>query len=352
MSVRQLAAIVAKVAEKWREPAHEPREKATRLTLERENRFTREAVTFAVNQQVHLLRTDALVNWIGGESVSRPATVAVVNPGNIPFAELQDFLAVTLLGHRYRGKLSSRSPYLLQAFLDDLIEHGASVDARLGTDLSELEWVDALIASGTDDTTAALASLASTAGIDAEKVLMRGNRFSIAVISRSESSDILDRLAEDVLLHEGLGCRSVAIVWAPVDESPDGLLDAMARFRAVFPAHPDTAGGLTIQIAFYRATNLPHAYAEDDSFLVSRGDPEVQQPAHVRWTEYRHHAEVNRWIDDHRLHLELVVVSPTAAQLLEPVNVKTVEPGRAQRPRLGWRQDGVDVVAFLRSLVG
>lgn len=350
MDVIELASLVERVADRWKDPNHKPRSDAVEATLKRNNRFTREAIAFAVNQQTHLLNAEALLQWVGADPVASTATVAVVNPGNIPFVELQDFLSVMLLGHRYRGKLSARSPYLLPAFIDELNREGAGVDAQLAIAEPDLTQSDALIASGTDSTIAELRPRAINAGIPPARMLLRGNRYSVAVIGPSESEETLNRLAEDILIHEGLGCRNVALVWAPEGLSPDPLLDAMARFRAVFPAHESTAGSLKLQIAFHRAADLPHAYADDESFLVSRGAPEVQQPGHVRWSEYDDASQVKRWLQDNEKGIQIIVASSSVASGLDLKPSSVVLPGNAQRPELGWSQDGVDVLQFLRCL--
>ncbi|NNE45696.1 MAG: hypothetical protein HKN37_03460 [Rhodothermales bacterium] len=350
MDETNLAEIIERVGIRWQDPDYQPRRRAMEATLEADNRFTAEAIIFAINQQARQLRADALLAWTGSDSVQQPVPVVVINPGNVPFAELQDFLAVTLTGHTYTGKMSARSPYLLQAFVDDLIEHGARVNVELSTTLQPLMSDNALIASGSDPTISTLSRMAEEAGIPPRRILVRGHRFSAAVLGGNEVAGVLERLAEDILLHEGLGCRNVAVVWAPRDAAPDALLDAMARFRAVFPAHPDTAGGLKMQIAYYRAADLAHAYADDSSFLISRGGPEAQRPGHVRWTEYDSLANVRRWLTETRERIQVVAVSPRVELGLDTVEVPAVALGDTQRPPLGWKQGQTDVVSFLRSL--
>ncbi len=350
MNSVELQAIISDAAERWADPEYEPRQTATQETLRLDNRFTYESVSFAVNQQVHLLATPALREWIGTTFVDKPRRVVVVNPGNIPFAELQDFVASILLGHSYRGKLSSRSPWLLPAFADDLRDLGAVFQADLTVDMPGLDPNDGLIGSGFDDTMSSLQEAARAAGIPERRLLLRGSRFSVAVIGDGETEASMEQLAEDALLHEGLGCRNVAIVWAPAGESPDPFLDAMARFRAVFPAHPSTIGSLKMQIAYYEAADLPHAYADDGSFLVSKGDPEVQRPAHIRWVEYEDPDDVVQWLNDNRDRIQLVSTTDKVRDRLSAITIPVIAVGDAQRPGLGWDSNPVGVVPFLKSL--
>jgi hypothetical protein len=156
-------------------------------------------------------------------------------------------------------------------------------------------------------------------------------------------------LAEDLLLHEGHGCRNVALVFAPEGLDADPYFEALAVFRGTFPAHHGTPGSLTLQRAFLKAVGTPHAFGENLEFLVSRGEAEVQRPGHVRWVPVKNLGEADRWIADHRDELQVVAarrglriggVDDRARCLL----------GQTQRPPLDWWPDGRDTMAFLRGI--
>ena len=124
----------------------------------------------------------------------------------------------------------------------------------------------------------------------------------------------------------------------------------MARFRAVFPAHPGTIGSLKMEIAFHHAAGLSHAYADDGSFLVSKGAAEVKRPAHVRWVEYETLDDVKHWLTEHRNMIQLVSTTRRLRDRLVAIAIPVVDVGDAQRPGLGWDEDPSAVVPFLRSL--
>src|SRR5690625_4842389 len=118
--IRELRRTLARVAERWRDPDYEPRAAAVEETLAAPNRFTEEALAFAVNQRMDLLTNDPLDAWLGVAAES-PSYVAVLNAGKDPFARLQVLLAELWIGNRYCGVASSKSPVLIPAFFDDVL---------------------------------------------------------------------------------------------------------------------------------------------------------------------------------------------------------------------------------------
>ena len=136
----------------------------------------------------------------------------------------------------------------------------------------------------------------------------------MAVVDGRETEEERDGLTEDALLHDGYGCRNVALIWAPKDLSPDAYLESMAAFRAVFPPHRDTPGALKMQQALLAALHLPHAYGEGLEFLLSNGEADVQGPGHLRWVAYEDLGEVAAWLARHTETIQLVVARSEVAE--------------------------------------
>ncbi len=340
---------IAGAAKAWADPDYPVRTEATRRTLSCENRFTVEAITFAVNQQMHQLSVAAMKEWIGDRVSKYPRTVGVLNAGNIPMVELQDFLAVVLSGHRYLGTVSGKSPHLFPAFVDDLRTRFPGLCARFVQAEDLFDAADGVIGTGTDETAAWLADQCDGAGIAAQRRLIRGHRYSVAVVDGRERADDREGLAEDALLHEGMGCRNVSLIWAPAGHSPDPYLDAFAVFRSVFPPHPATPGALEMQRSLLAAFNQSHAYGEGMEFLLSKGNPEVQLPGHLRWAEYGSLDDVYDWLEDHERRIQVIVARKgmlDEKRISRPV----ISPGNAQRPPLDWQPDGINTLDFLIGL--
>ncbi|MFT5142275.1 MAG: hypothetical protein ACI80V_001564 [Rhodothermales bacterium] len=339
---------ISEAARAWRDPEYPRRVKAVARTLSAGNRFTTQALAFAINQQMSLIGIVSLRRWLGNAPVETWKRVGVIEAGNIPFAGLQDYLAVSGLGHRFVGSVSARSPYLLPAFAADVEERGGESGEFLPHE-KLIRTVDALIAAGTDQTMAELDASCEAAGIPESARLLRGNRYSVAVLDGTEHQDQRLRLAEDALLHEGLGCLNVALVFAPVAADGDPYFEAFSVFRGTFPAHPATSGALKMQQAFLAAVKAPHAYGDGLEYLVSRGEAEVQVPGHIRWVPYEDISEVHAWLAGHAGEIQVVSATPELRPQL-PRTVASVTIGNTQRPSLDWRPDGQDTLAFLRGL--
>ncbi|MDE2995449.1 MAG: hypothetical protein OXT73_01720 [Bacteroidota bacterium] len=328
--------VLSKVARQWLDPDYGVREDAIERSLEADNRFTEAALNFAINQQMALLTSEALQAWQTELGWQPNESVAVLNPGNIPFVELQDLVAVLLSGRRYFGTVSSKSPALLPAFASDML----SLVPDLPLDLVDFEEAvgsaDRVWASGSDETMDWVREQAAEYGIEEERCWLRGHRFSVSVLNGQESSEDLVDLAEDVLLHEGLGCRNVSIIFAPESLSIDPVLEAMATFRGMFEAHERTAGQLKMQQALLQAVDVPHAWADGHQFLISRGEAEVQAPGHVRWVPYTDRSQAETWISAQASTIQAVF--SIMRELKVPCPVEHL--GQAQRPSLTWAPDG------------
>ena len=317
-------------------------------TLTASNTFTEEAIEFAIDQQMDGVTEGALSAWIGRRKIKGRCTVGVINAGNVPLVGLQDLLAVIVCGHSYVGVLSSKSPYLLPAFVNTLLDQGADISAEF-VDQDEM-WgkADAVIATGGNEAIAQIKVLASRRGLTPDKCLFRGNRYGIAILNGFESENDLDGLALDVLLHEGMGCRNVALILVPAGHEPDNCLKHFAEMRGVFPAHPSTSGKLSMQQAYLAATGQPHAYGDGLEFLLSKGAPEIQAPGHVRWVEYRDLDEMESVVEALRDEIQCIVAHEELRERL-PRSWNIESFSSTQMPALDWRPDNHDTIEFLCS---
>lgn len=345
---------VARIARAWRDPEHEARAEAVQQTLDAPNRFTEEALAFAVNAATHRLTEEALTAWLGERTApAKPEAVAVA-PGEAraPLAGLRSALAVWFAGHQCVFRPPEASPALVPAFMEAVQQQAGDDAFATASILSDaLDRAGGAVGGGDAEARAAFEKACAEAQIPPARRCWRGAAFSVAVLDGNEDDDAREGLAEDALLYEGRGRSSVRLIWAPAGTAPDPYLDAMAQFRGVFPAHPDTPGALQMQKAFLEARDRSHAHGEGLEFLVSRGAPEVQPPGHLRWTEYEEEEEVGDWLESpaandasvhavvarEALHERLASVAPVRA------------PGIVHRQLLGAPGAG-DVLDFATGL--
>ncbi|MFB6274353.1 MAG: hypothetical protein ABEL51_15835 [Salinibacter sp.] len=336
------------VAARWREPDHPPREQAVADTLEAPNRWTEEALDYALNRWMQRLTLEGLSGWLGDVDADEPSPVGVLHGAADPLEGLRDAVAIWASGHTYLGHVPEASPTLLPAFAGDVAAQ-ADVEAEFVAEEVLLERATAIMAQPARDEVEAQREQCATHGFSADRRLLRPARRAIAVLDGHENDEARGGIAEDLLLYEGGGHRRLAQVWGPTDLSPDAYLEAMARFRGVFPAHEDTPGALQMQKAFLEAQDEPRAYAEGLEFLVSKGDPEFPEPhGHVRWTEYDNLDEVDAWIQEHWEALYAVVARESLHdQLPDAWPLRT--PGDLHLPPLD-DEEGTAIAEFLRSL--
>lgn len=178
-----------------------------------------------------------------------------------------------------------------------------------------------------------------------EDMLVRGTRFSVAVLTGEESRVEAHGLAEDMLLHDGRGCLNASILFVPHEWSSDPLVQAIEAVRRHFPAHPKTLRSIRQQRRFFAATGVP--CLELNGVLLIEGDPVPRQAGVVVVSRYRSLEEAGEWIKQNSGVLQAVITSADAAAPRHGVSI--IRPGTAQRPELGWLQDGRDVVEFLTT---
>ena len=339
---------ITKAAEQWRDDEYPPRRRAIEETLQAPNRWTRSVLDHGLDRWMQRLTKEALKRWISPVSRQEDEpTVAVLHGPEEPLSGFRAAVAVWALGYPYVGSVPDASPSLLPAFARDLGEkEGRSIEFAPVEEA--LTKADVVLANPRPEIES-LPALCDRHGISDDRRLLRPKTFSVGVVDGHESEDEMERLAEDMLLYEGKGRRRLAVLWAPVEHAPDPYLEAMARFRGLFPAHDDTPGTLQMQQAFLEARDEPHAYADDLQFLVSRGDPAPQKAGHVRWTEYDGLDDVHRWWAAHRDEVYAVVARRHLHDRCpEAWPLRT--PGGVHVPPLD-DPEGLRIVSFLEGLV-
>ncbi|NBC86880.1 MAG: hypothetical protein GVY25_11885 [Bacteroidetes bacterium] len=345
---------IAHVARHWSETEYDRRADAEQATIGANNTFTEEGIAFALNQWSSIVTptslAEAVQEWGGGTSDTTGAevTVCVQHGLSTPADGLRELVAALAMGYRVRSIVPDGSPAIVPALVQDLTHHvdGLTVETvHAGTE-DALGGADVLVLAR-GETSEALREAWLARGGDEEAVVQRSGGYSVGIIDGSEPEEERHNLGEDALLHEGYAPTALKVLWAPADLTPDPLLEAMADFRGVFPAHEDTPGALEMQRAFLEAQDASHAYAAGMQFLVSRGDPEPQRGAHLRWSEYEGLEDVASWIHDHHADIGAVVARPGVQDrlpeslqpgALQDLDIDLLEPGHVHRRQLLTRR--------------
>ncbi len=318
------------LARRWREPSLPERQEAVERALAASDFLTEEAAAFALNQQMHALTKQALRRFVDMLPPASEQTVLLWQTDRSPLAGWQEALWLWLSGQRGTLVLTEPAATLVGALLQALEVDTLVIDTepRLETRLAQ---VDVLVVVGDETVHQQVQDALVQGGPVPVKSRLLPLRYGVAVLDGRETPDELEGLAEDALLFEGFGCRSVRLIWAPEHLPPDALLETLSLFRSVFPAHPATPGRLKMPRAWLKATGMPHAYGEGLEFLISKGAPELQTPGHLRWVPYRKLETVGAWLSGCANKLSVVVARPELLQQLPALPGRT-EPGQAHRP--------------------
>jgi hypothetical protein len=198
--------------------------------------FIPDFIDRSVRQIVYqFLRRDALEKWAAAYHFPAvqpaPQKVGIVMAGNIPLVGFHDFLSCFMSGHRQFIKLSSKDPVLFPALLDFMYKNNPALKEWIQT-APVLRGMDAYIATGSNNSARYFDYY-----FGKYPSLIRRNRTSIAILEGNETAEDLDKLADDVFLYFGLGCRNVTQIHVPEDYDFIPLLGAFRKYQWMADHH-------------------------------------------------------------------------------------------------------------------
>jgi hypothetical protein len=192
--------------------------------------FSMEFIDQAVRQiRRNFLQKDALMSWAEQYQVpafqASPKMVGVVMAGNIPLVGFHDFLTVFISGHRQRIKPSSRDESLIKT----LAQRAMTLDRQAAHFIEfsvRLNGCDAYIATGSNNSARYFDYY-----FGPYPHVIRRNRTSVAILNGKETKEELEKLADDVYLYFGLGCRNVTKLYIPEKYDFIPLLEAFKKYH-------------------------------------------------------------------------------------------------------------------------
>ena len=246
--------------------------------------------------------------------------------GNIPLVGFFDLLCVLICDRRCLIKPSSKDRVLIGHIVDLLRE----IEPRFSIGALEGKVPDRLIASGSDEARRHFASVYPDT-----PSLLRGHRYSVAVLSGQESDRQLDGLYDDVFSYFGLGCRNVSRIFVPHGYD-------LQRLCRRLSARPITHTGYLNNYRQARAMRLLSGteFIDGGFFLMRPGADKEGPLSEIACTSYESVGSVERLLRERDREIQCVV----SATLDHP---RRVDFGQAQHPSLTDYPDGIDVMEFL-----
>jgi Acyl-CoA reductase (LuxC) len=291
--------------------------------------FINLAITNIVSE---LLQKDILENFADqyklAQSNDSVKKVGIVMAGNIPLVGFHDFLCCFLSGHQQLIKLSEKDEVLLKHLVDQLIAWDAEVATLVQFD-TMLKNCDAYIATGSNNTARYFEQYFAK-----YPHIIRKNRTSIGVLTGTESEAELDRLADDVHLYYGLGCRNVTKIFVLKDYDFVPLLTAFKKYKE-FADHNKYKNNYDYNLAIHILNKV--YYMTNDSILLIENEANFSPISQLNYEFYNDIDEVKNKL--------------TTDETVQCIVGKHFIPfGGAQQPNITQYADGVDTMAFLVKL--
>ena len=294
--------------------------------------FTREFTDIAsANISKYYLQKDLLTAWAAhyhlDDNVSR-RNVGIVMAGNIPMVGFHDVLSVFITGHRQTLKMSSKDDILIKHLITKLIEMEPDAESYFSY-ADTLKGCDAYIATGSNNTSRYFKHY-----FEKYPSIIRSNKTAVAVLRGTETLADLEKLADDVCIYFGLGCRNVTKLYVPQEYDFTNLLKAFSKYDH-FKDHKKYRNNYDYYFTLLLMNNQP--YMTNDIILLVKNDSLFSPVSQLNYSYYS---------DFQRLNEEL----KTTPDIQAIAGDGSLPFGSTQQPSLFDYADGIDTIGFLLSL--
>lgn len=328
----------AKLGEKIKMIATANQEKATHPAIikavDQNPWFTTQSVIQALTSISGLLTPQALEKWTSNYSINKnkEKLVGLVLAGNIPLVGFHDILSVLISGNRALAKLSSKDSALYYLLKDLLTAINPNFDGLIEFTTHRLENIDAIIATGSDNTARYFEYY-----FQKYPHIIRKNRNSVGILSGNETTTDLHNLGLDIFTYFGLGCRNVSFLLVPENYNFTSLINGLNQHNKVIN-HSKYANNYDYQKAIHLMNNQPII---DGGFFLLKNKPALSSPIGIiNYMEYNSREQVNAFVEQNTEKIQCVL-----SKTNWPFN--TYAFGEAQQPELNDYADNVDTLEFL-----
>lgn len=295
--------------------------------------FIPEFVDLATNAIANsFLQEKELTTWakkynIPAENPS-PKNVGIVMAGNIPLVGFHDFLCTFIAGHRQTIKPSSKDDLLIRHLVRQLYSADPSTESLISF-ADRLKGCDSYIATGSNNSARYFDYY-----FNKYPHIIRRNRTSVAILTGNETTDELERLADDVYQYFGLGCRNVTKIYVPKHYEFLPLLEAFKKYNYLSD-HSKYMNNYDYQLA---VLILNKKYYMSNKSIILLEEPALFSPiSQLNYEYYNSVDELNGSLQ-HQQDVQCVV------------GKQAIPFGQAQQPSLTDYADGADTLQFLLSL--
>ena len=305
----------------------------TQVLAEQKNGwFTREFLEKAAgNIADNYLKEDKLRQWAGYYKLDdniQEKCVGIVMAGNIPLVGFHDFLCVFITGHKQMIKMSSKDDVLLKHLVKVMAGWNSKVNGKV-IFAEMLKNCDAYIATGSNNSSRYFEQY-----FGKYPNIIRSNRTSVAVLNGSESTEELEKLADDMHLYFGLGCRNVTTIYVPENYDFIPIIKAFDKYQ-YFSDHHKYKNNYDYQLSILLLNGK--YYMTNGSTLLTQNESFFSPISQVHYQFYTSPEGMQQSLQSNR---ELQCI----------VGHSNVPFGQAQNPGLFQYADSVDTMAFLLGM--
>lgn len=288
--------------------------------------------TASENIADNFLQKDKLLQWVKQYNLPQEnaslQTVGLVMAGNIPLVGFHDMLCVFISGHKQLIKPSSKDEILIRFLVKKLADYSNEVNDYIRF-ADKLTGCDAYIATGSNNTGRYFEYY-----FGRYPNIIRKNRTSVAILTGEETAEDLDKLADDIQLYFGLGCRNVTKLFVPKDYNFEPLLKALEKYDYYSDFHK-YKHNYDYQLALLMMGN--RMYMTNGSVILAENPSLFSAVSQVHFEHY----------DD----AELLKTQLSANAAVQCIVAKDYIPfGQSSKPTLTDYADGVDTLQFLCEL--
>ena len=304
---------------------------------ERENGwFTTEFVHSATTAVAsRFLEKKILQDWVRHYDLpainDHPKITGIVMAGNIPLVGFHDLLCVFITGNIARVKASSRDKILVEHLVNKLAEWNAEVN-QLVSFSEMLKNCEAYIATGSNNSAGYFEYY-----FGKYPHIIRRNRTSVAILSGNETPEELSRLADDVYLYFGLGCRNVTKIYVPENYDFVPLLTAFKKYNELGDHHK-YKNNYDYNLALHLLNNK--FYMSNESILLVEDAAIFSPISQLHYSFYG---------DEDQATLVSQLKQNSDVQCI--VGAGELPFGQSQLPAVSDYADGVDTLEFLSKQV-
>lgn len=302
------------------------------------NWFTTGMQLYAVNNWRKALQPSQLKNWLQQypiHAISEPKTIGIIMAGNIPLVGLHDLICVLASGNKALVKMSSTDDVLVQYVIDTLIEIEPEfanyiIIAKEGFKTH----FDAVIATGSNNSNRYFEYYFRN-----KSSILRANRNSVAILTGNETPEDYLKLADDIFMYFGLGCRNVSKLFVPEDFDFNPFFEGLNKYNDIIN-HNKYANNYAYHKAIFLMNNTKHL---DNGFVLLKADDKLASPLSVVfYSHYKNISDVEAYLAQNSSAIQCVV-SKQAMQ-------NSIPFGSTQNTTLFDYADGVDTMKFLLEL--